>query len=84
MRVFCTSADLNYYCRGLPTAKLQQNVCFLLSGVAEINQNIPVTLFDKFHRTVNLLKFQKPMQLLVRITIAHCIILTMCFLKSFE
>jgi len=38
-----------------------------MSGDAEVNQNVPVTLFDKFHRGVNLLKFQKPIQLLVRI-----------------
>jgi len=29
----------------------------------DINQNVPLTMFDKFHRNVNLLKFQKPIQL---------------------
>ena len=34
-----------------------------LSGGADVNQNVPLTLFEKFHRNVNLLKFQKPIQL---------------------
>jgi len=41
------------------------DVVWFMSGGAEVNQNVPLTLFDKFHRNVNLLKFQKPIQLLV-------------------
>ena len=35
--------------------------CFVCD--ADINQNVPLTPFEKFHRNVNLLKFQKPIQL---------------------
>ena len=43
---------------------------------SEVNQNVPLTLFDKFHRNVNLLRFQKPMQLLVSTTHVYtCFIL---------
>jgi len=40
---------------------------------AEINQNVPLTKFDKFHRNVNLLKFQKPMQLPVSSALFCCV-----------
>ena len=51
-------------------------VC-LIDG-ADINQNVPMTLFEKFHRNVNLLKFQKPIQLPVSssYTLLLCVVYT--------